>query len=76
MVFHPFIHTLRTWYLVAFGCGLPVSIWHLLEVVVVVVAVVVVVCWLPVCFSLATSTDWYIIRTHTPYEVSALTRIA
>ena len=69
MVFEPFIDTLliRTWYLVAFGCGLPVSFWHLL-------VVVVVVCyWL--YFSLATSTDRYIIRTHPPYNVPALTRI-
>ena len=34
----------------------------------------VVYCWF--CFSLATSTERYIIRAHTPYEVSALTRLA
>ena len=41
MVF-AFIDTLRTWYLVALGCRLPVSFWRLLVVVVVVLLLVMV----------------------------------
>ena len=33
MVSQPFIDSLRTWYMVDFGCGLPVSCWHLLCIV-------------------------------------------